>query len=35
MAGFSVWAPKDENKYWMRYKIELDDKVVLEDPIKE
>lgn len=35
MAGFSAWGPKDDPKYWMRYKIELDDRVIVESPIKE
>ncbi len=34
-AGFTNWAPKDDLKYWIRYKIDIDDKVVLEVPPKE
>jgi len=35
MAGFSAWGPKDDPKYWMRYKIEVDEKVVLETQVQE
>lgn len=34
-AGFVNWAPKDSPSYWIRYKIEIDDKLILESPSKE
>ena len=31
LAGFSVWAPKDDQKYFMKYKIDVDGSTIIED----
>lgn len=34
-AGFSVFRPKDDPSFYMRYKIEIDEKVIFEVPVKQ
>lgn len=33
MAGFSLYKPKDDLKYYVKYKVEIGDKIVQEDPV--
>ena len=31
LAGFSVWAPKDDPKYYMKYRVDVDGATIIED----